>query len=141
MSDLETYLFGICGGKSHSTWFQATNPAAGEWEQHVAIGATQKLVILNMLFRFINVTGGVGPNLPAVSACLSIGTDDTAVGADSNKIHFIERMQATQTEYPTFLNFEGCPIIGSAGQHLHFKGFTITDDEKPTVITQYMIIP
>jgi len=141
MSDLETYMFGICGSKSYTTWFEATDPASTEWEKHITVGATERIVILSLLFRFIVEEQSAAGRGASVDLCFSVGTDDTETEADANRNEFIYGIQeCTQNGY-FFCNFEGCPIIGTKGQHLHLRGHTINDDYKPTVIIQYLIMP
>ena len=142
MTDLETYLYNVAKGRVHNLWFEDVS-SADVWEKKVTIAANEKLAIISVLVTFQTTRQAeVGdPGSSGMDMCLSTGTTDATVIADSNKIVLFEDLECATEIIPVFMDFRGCPVMGLPGQHLHLQGHTTTAAKKPNAVVCYMVLP
>jgi len=145
MTDLERYLFDVAKGRFHSKLCQPTTSGGGNehWELQVSVTSSQKIAIINILQTFrssrsVQIDDGDDSSM---SLCLSTGTTNATVEADSNKIVLYDKLECVQVITPLYMDFSGCPVMGLPGQNLHIRGYSSTTAELPCATVNYMVLP
>ena len=140
MSDLETYLFDVCKGKSEMVL--AEGGSADTWNREITVGATERIVILNILLIFREDYFSVTATDASLSLAFSVETGQAAIDADSNKIHLLDDIDCSVQNaiHPKFLDFEGCPVVGGVGQHVFVMVRTAAAADKPLAHIQFLRI-
>ena len=142
MTDLETYLYSVAKGRMHSLFF-ADVSAPNLWEQKVTATATEKIAIVNVTVTFQTSRAlEIGdPPAGGIDLCLSSGTSDALVTADTDKIVLFENLECASEIIPIYMDFSGCPVVGLRGQHMHLQGHTSTTAKQANAIVTYMVLP